>query len=54
MCFTSYSQAFVLSVLYNRSCLFVSVVLLDTTTEPSLRWTTYPYGPDANAAGVSQ
>ncbi|XP_050422840.1 ephrin type-B receptor 1-B isoform X9 [Adelges cooleyi] len=27
------------------------VVLLDTTTEPSLRWTTYPYGPDANAAG---
>lgn len=33
--------------------LFISVVLLDTTTEPSLRWTTYPYGPDANAAGVS-
>lgn len=32
---------------------FIPVVLLDTTIEPSLRWTTYPYGPDANAAGVS-
>lgn len=41
--------------LYNNIFyLFVLVVLLDTTTEPSLRWTTYPYGPDANAAGVSQ
>lgn len=38
---------------YLRAVCFVLVVLLDTTTEPSLHWTTYPYGPDANAAGVS-
>lgn len=48
----SYVRPIMLSV-YKKRFVFVSVVLLDTTTEPSLRWTTYPYGPDANAAGVS-
>lgn len=27
------------------------VVLLDTTTEPTLEWTRYPYGPQANTPG---
>lgn len=31
----------------------VSVVLLDTTTETSLEWTRYPYGPQARTPGVS-
>jgi hypothetical protein len=29
------------------------VVLLDTTGEPTLDWTRYPYGPQANTPGVS-
>lgn len=32
---------------------FVSVVLLDTATEPTLEWTRYPYGPQATTPGVS-
>lgn len=35
-------------------CAFcVAVVLLDTTTEASLDWTRYPYGPQAQTPGVS-
>lgn len=33
--------------------LLVSVVLLDTATEPTLEWTRYPFGPAANTPGVS-
>lgn len=31
-----------------------SVVILDTTTEATLEWTRYPYGPQANTPGVSK
>lgn len=32
---------------------FISVVLLDTTTEESLDWTKFPFGPNAPTPGVS-
>lgn len=32
---------------------FFAVILLDTTIEPSLDWTRYPYGPQAGTPGVS-
>lgn len=28
--------------------------MLDTTQEPTLEWTRYPYGPQANTPGVSE
>ncbi|KAG8264528.1 hypothetical protein J6590_008467 [Homalodisca vitripennis] len=30
----------------------MSMVLLDTATEPTLEWTRYPFGPAANTPGL--
>lgn len=32
---------------------YLTVVLLDTTTEGSLKWTKFPFGKQANTPGVS-